>query len=79
MSSTDLSGLRERIRDLREGLGWSQRELARRSGLSASTVRRIEDGTLDPLIATLDRVAKALGVEGSYRISGASHASLVID
>ena len=64
MSSTDLSGLRQRIRDLREDLGWSRRELGRRAGVDASTVEGIEDGTLDPRIMDLDRIGKVFQEAG---------------
>ena len=78
MSSTDLSGLRERIRDLREGLGWSQRELGRRAGVSHVTICQIESGSLDPRVETLDRIATALGAAGQYVITVRSGLTAVI-
>ena len=74
MSSTDLSGLRQRIRDLREGLGWSQRELSRRAGVHHATIARIEDGSMDPKIVVLDAIATAFGCDGQYVIVGAPDA-----
>ena len=68
MTSTDTSGLRQRIRALREARGWMQSDLAEAAGVSATTVCRVENGELDPRIVTLDKIAKALGGEGRYTI-----------
>lgn len=69
MSSTDTSGLRARIRELREARGLSQRQLGRLAGVAHSTVQRIEGGSIDPLIVTLDAIATVLGCTGSYRLT----------
>ena len=53
----------EEVRRLREERGLSQRELAERMGASQSVIARLEAGAVEPTIATLDRVAAALGVE----------------
>ena len=53
----------EEVRRLREERGWSQRELAERMGATQSVIARLEAGGVVPTIATLDRVAAALGVE----------------
>jgi len=45
----------------RSELGWSQAELARRAGVPASTVRRIETCEIDPTLTMLQRVAAAAG------------------
>lgn len=45
---------------LREQRGWSQRELAERSGLSRRTVQRIESGT-HTLSDNLEALSRALG------------------
>jgi transcriptional regulator with XRE-family HTH domain len=51
------------IHDVRVRLGWSQRELARRSGVSQARISRIERGTLQDLrIGVIDRLFVALGV-----------------
>lgn len=42
--------------------GWRQLELARKAGLSASTLSQIEHGIKDPSINSLRRIANALGV-----------------
>jgi transcriptional regulator with XRE-family HTH domain len=51
------------IHDVRVSLGWSQHELARRSGVSQSRISRIERGVLiDLRISVIDRLFVTLGV-----------------
>jgi transcriptional regulator with XRE-family HTH domain len=51
------------VHDVRVSLGWSQRELARRSGVSQSRISRIERGRLIDLpISVIDRLFVTLGV-----------------
>lgn len=52
----------KRIAALREERGWSARQLARKSDLADVTVLSIEDGTGNPTMATLEKIAEALGV-----------------
>ena len=54
-------GLPARVREARQRSGKSLRELARATGLSASTLSNIERGTVKPL-AVLEALAKALAV-----------------
>jgi transcriptional regulator with XRE-family HTH domain len=49
------------VRMWRAEAGLSQRALARRCGAFASTIRRIEDGSSDPTITMLERIAAASG------------------
>jgi transcriptional regulator with XRE-family HTH domain len=58
-----LAALADRIRDWREALEVSRETVAKRSGLSVSTIRRIEAGTGDPKITTLWALAKAMEAE----------------
>lgn len=58
-----LAALADRIRDWREALEVSQVTIAERSGLSVSTIRRIEAGTVDPRVTTLWALAKAMETE----------------
>ena len=51
------------LRHWREGRGWSLRELGKRSGVSYVTIQRIEAGMLSPTVATLEKLAAALGIE----------------
>lgn len=57
----------EEVRRLRIERGLSQQELAERIGLSQSVIARLEAGGVEPRLSTLDRVAKALGVEVEVR------------
>lgn len=60
--------LAREIRALREARGLSQRELAELVGTTQSAIARLEGGHVSPSLATLDRVAGALGVELSLRL-----------
>ena len=50
-----------RLRVARRRAGLSQRALAARAGVPASTVARIETGVLDPRIGTVERLLRACG------------------
>lgn len=50
-----------KIKELRENLGLSQKELADRAGVAQSTVHYIETGR-SPEYKTLKKIAKALNV-----------------
>lgn len=50
---------RDIIRDRRR-LGLSQAELARRAGVSAETVNRIERGKVTPSVKSIDKIDRAL-------------------
>ena len=47
--------------ELRRGLGLSQTQVAARMGTSQSAVARLETGTADVLMSTVERYASALG------------------
>ena len=47
--------------ELRRGLGLSQTQVAARMGTSQSAVARLETGTADVLVSTVERYASALG------------------
>lgn len=53
----------KRLRELREAKGLSQGDVERRSGLLRSYISRVEGGFTAPSVATLEKFAKALGVE----------------
>ena len=48
----------------RKGMGWSQEELARRTGLSRSEIQYIERGLRHPKSGTQRRLAAAFGISG---------------
>lgn len=50
----------EYIRMLRKRLGITQKELARRAGVSQSLIARIERGTVDPRLSTIRRILSVL-------------------
>ena len=52
----------EKIRDVRESHGVSQRELATRMGTSQAAVARLEAGGVGSTLTTLQKVAIALNV-----------------
>jgi transcriptional regulator with XRE-family HTH domain len=52
----------EVLKRLREAAGLSLRTLATRAGFSASFLSQLENGLVSPSIASLDRIARELGV-----------------
>jgi transcriptional regulator with XRE-family HTH domain len=52
----------QRLRALRKRRGWSQEELARRTGVARSTISEIESGRRDARGGTLGPIAHALGI-----------------
>lgn len=59
-------GCLERLRYIREQVGYSQQDLADASGVSQHTISEIELGRRKPQGRTLRKLAKALGVEVSH-------------
>jgi len=53
----------EELRRIREEAGLSQSQLARESGVDRATINKIEQGKRSPSIATLESLARTLGVE----------------
>lgn len=51
-----------RVKDLREGRGWSLEALAERSGVSRSNISLIERGQSSPTATVLDKLSAGLGV-----------------
>jgi HTH-type transcriptional regulator / antitoxin HipB len=54
--------LAEAIRSRREELGWSQRQLAERAGITQPGIARFEAGGTTPTLPLLERLAAALGL-----------------
>ena len=58
----ELEDIGTRLREERDRVGISQRELARRIGLSASMISQIESGQSKPSVSTLYAIVTELGV-----------------
>ena len=58
----ELEDIGTRLREKRDSVGISQRELARRIGLSASMISQIESGQSKPSVSTLYDIVTELGV-----------------
>lgn len=52
----------ERIRAKRDEKSWFQKDLAKAARLPVRTIGRIERGEVDVRLSTLQKIAKALGV-----------------
>lgn len=56
----------DRLKEVRESKGFSQRELARRCGLAAIMINRYESGKADPALTNLLLIAEQLSVSTDY-------------
>jgi transcriptional regulator with XRE-family HTH domain len=65
-----LDGIGDRLREERVKAGLSQRELARRLGLSASLISQLESGQSRPSVGTLYSIVTELGVSLDRVIRG---------
>ena len=71
-STVTAVALGERVRNLREARGWTQRELARRAGIaSKSVISYYELGERHPTLDNLVLLAKVFGVSTDYLLLGA--------
>lgn len=52
----------QRVKDLRERLGWSQEMLAEQAGLDTTYISGIERGLRNPGLNSLNHLARALNV-----------------
>lgn len=62
----------EKVRDAREAVGLSQRDLAARMGASQAAVARLEAGGVGATLTTLQKVAAALDLKITVELSAAS-------
>lgn len=56
-------GLLARLAHARKAANLTQAELAERAGLSRMTVQRLESGSLDPRLSTLQELVRVLNME----------------
>ena len=54
--------MENRLKDVREAMGWSQGELARRLGVSRQTINAVETDKYDPSLPLALRMAKLFGL-----------------
>lgn len=62
----------KRVRALRLDRGWTQEELAHRSGLNRSYMSEVERGISDVSLSTLQKISKTLGISLSELLNGIS-------
>ncbi len=53
--------LTEELVRIRKNAGLTQQELSERTGISQADISRLENGTRNPSVELLDRIAKAVG------------------
>lgn len=75
MGTTDITSIEQTVSEigskvakLRAERGWSLQQLAMRAGISAAAVHKVEKSGITPTIATLMKIAAALGKSVSYFI-----------
>jgi len=78
VSKTQLDGIGDRLREERLRAGISQRELARRVGLSASLISQLESGLSKPSVGTLYAIVTELGVSVERVIHGDTPAETAV-
>lgn len=61
-TTKDLRTIGENLKSLRLSKGFSQRELARRAGLTHTTISAIENWRIDPSLGTIKRILDACNV-----------------
>ena len=60
----------KRVRSLRLDRGWSQEELADRSGVNRSYMSRVELGKSDVSLSVLHKIARTLGISLAELLTG---------
>src|SRR5258708_27319390 len=69
------SELAEAVRARREELGWSQRQLAERAGMTQPGIARFEAGGTTPPLPLLERLAAALSLTLTVSLAPAERRS----
>ena len=60
----------KRVRNLRTDRGWSQEELADRSGVNRSYMSKVELGKSDVSLSVLHKIARTLGISLAELLTG---------
>jgi transcriptional regulator with XRE-family HTH domain len=64
------AALGTRVRELRADRGWTQEELAHRTGFDRKSVNRVETAAYSPTVDRIFVLADALGVTASELLDG---------
>ena len=75
----ELSHPGDSIRERRIELGWTQAELARRTGIPQADISRIENGRLDARWSTIQRISAALASTTQQRRRSLANGRMVTD
>jgi transcriptional regulator with XRE-family HTH domain len=73
-----MSAVGQRLRRMRDAQGLSQRELARRAGVTNATVSMIERDRMSPSVASLKKILDALGTSLGAFFASAEEAPEVV-
>ena len=65
-----MTNIKQNVKEVREFLGISQAELARRTGLMPAAINHIEAGRREPNLKNLTKLSKALGVSTDRLLFG---------
>lgn len=69
----------ERLKSLRKNKRKTQKEVSNEVGISADTIRKLEQGKRAPSVGVVDLLADYYGVTADYIISGINRSSLEFD
>lgn len=69
----------QRVKELRKQRGFTQDDLSEKSGVSISTIKKLETEGRQPKLETIDKLAFALGVDNAYLLGISSKEKISID
>lgn len=69
----------ERIRELRKAIGYTQKELAEKSGVATVSIQQYERGVRQPQLRQLIRIAAALGVNWNSLVTEDERTRIVME
>lgn len=78
-SETQQAGVGTRVKALREAMGFSLRDLAERSGVSAPMLSQVERGETSPTIAVAEKIASGLELTLSQLLRLDERAHVVVN